>query len=407
MSEGRAGGLRARWLGLAAVGLVCACTRQVRPEAGPVELPRLDAAQVAALIPSHVKEREAWAHEVLAALEPLELAPAPEPVCGVLAVIEQESGFQADPAVPGLPKLVRQRLDAYADKLGPLGRGALASLLEGKAPGDKRTFGARLQALKTERDLDRLFRDMLAYQEHQHPGLYTAADLASRLFSTGSLAELNPVTTAGSMQVAVRFAQERAGDEREPEEVREELYTRAGGVRYGTARLLGYEASYEKPLYRFADYNAGFYASRNAALQEQVSRLTGIELAPDGDLLIYDKQGEPKDVDSRTLQAILAFRQRYVPSLSEKQVRRDVRQEKEAAFESTETYRAIKRVYAKETGTSAPYARLPDVTIRSPKMSKERSTAWFARSVDTRFQRCLERYRAQAPKPAPRPASTP
>ena len=72
-----------------------------------------------------------------------------------------------------------------------------------------------------------------------------------------------------------------------------------------------------------------------------------------------------------------------------------------------QTYRAIKRVYAKQTGTSAPYARLPDVTIRSPKMSKERSTAWFARSVDTRFQRCLERYRAQEPKPAPRPAGTP
>lgn len=398
-----------RWAVLGAACLVGACGRAVRPEAREPELPRLELAQVAGLIPSHVKEREAWAHEVLAALEAEEFPPAPEPVCSVLAVIEQESGYQADPAVAGLPKLVRQRLDSYADKLGPLGRRALSGVLEGKAPGDKRTFEARLQTLKTERDLDHLFRDMLAYQEHENPGLYTAADLASKLFSSTSLAELNPVTTAGSMQVAVRFAQEKAGDEREPEEVREELYTRAGGVRYGTARLLGYEAAYDKPLYRFADYNAGLYASRNAALQEQVSRLTGIELAPDGDLLIYDKDGEPKDVDSRTLQAILAFRQRYVPStLSEKQVRRDVRKEKEAAFESTDTYKAIKRVYTKQVGSSAPYARLPDVAIRSPKMSKDRSTAWFARSVDARFQRCLERYRAQtAPKPTPRPASAP
>ncbi len=403
------GGSRARWWVLLGVALlVGACGRAVRPEAREPELPRLSEAQVAALIPSHVKEREGWAHEVLAALEAQEQPPAPEPVCSVLAIIEQESGYQADPAVSGLPKLVRQRLDAYADKLGPVGRRALAGILEGKAPGDKRTFEARLQTLKTERDLDRLFRDMLADQEQEHPGLYTAADLASKLFSSTGLEELNPVTTAGSMQVAVRFAQEKAGDDRDPVEVREELYTRAGGVRYGTARLLGYEAAYEKPLYRFADYNAGLYASRNAALQEQVSRLTGIELVPDGDLLIYDKDGEPKDVDSRTLQAILAFRQRYVPSaLSEKQVRRDVRKEKEAAFESTDTYKAIKRVYSKQVGASPPYARLPDVAIRSPKMAKDRSTAWFARSVDARFQRCLERYRAQAPKPTPRPVSAP
>jgi hypothetical protein len=317
-------------------------------------------------------------------------------VCSVIAVIEQESGFKEDPAVPGLSGMVRERLESHADKLGPPGRKALASVLEGRAPGHKKTFDERLRTVRTERDLDRLFRDILAYYEHEYPKTYAMADLASKLFGSGRLEDLNPITTAGSMQVSVRYALEKEGEDADPAKVREAMYTRAGGVRYGTARLLDYEAAYPEPLFRFADYNAGLYASRNAALQVQVSRLTGIALVPDGDLQLYDKQGEPLDEESKTLKALLAFRQRYAPDLSERQVRRDVRKEKELDFESTDTFRAVKRVYARETGESPAYAQLPQVTLKSPKLKGERTTAWFARAVDARFQRCQARYRDMA-----------
>ncbi|MCE9673033.1 DUF1615 domain-containing protein [Myxococcus stipitatus] len=391
----RRGGWRVAW---AFAALLTACAPRGAPEPVVPPPPRLSVAQVTRLIPSHVKEREGWARDVLAALEAEDVPASPVAVCSVLAIIEQESGFHADPAVPGLPRLVRARLEEHANTLGPLGRKALASVLAGKAPGHKRTFDERLKTLRTERDLDRLFRDMLAYYERAYPATFATMDLASTLFSSRSLADLNPVTTAGSMQVSVRYALEKEGEDADPVKVREALYTREGGVRFGTSRLLGFEAAYPQPLFRFADYNAGVYASRNAALQAQVSQLTRLPLVLDGDLQLYDKNGEPRSEDSKSLKALLVFRQRHAPELSERQVRRDVGKEKEEGFETTDTFRAVKRVYANETGESPAYAQLPQVTLESPKLKGERTTAWFARSVDARYQKCQARHRAEQAK---------
>lgn len=390
--------------GVLAVGLLLALTdcssRGLRGSEPVAPLPpRLSAAQVARLIPPHVVDREGWAHDVLVALEAQRVHPSVEPVCQVLAVIEQESGFQANPAVKDLPRIVRKRLDGYAEKLGAVGRTALQALLKHRAPGQSLSFEARLKAVRTERDLDRLFRELLKAYEEQYPAAYTAADLASELISSQGLEELNPITTAGSMQVSVRYAMQQQSDDDRPEpEVREELYTRAGGVRYGTSRLLGYEAGYNKPIYRFADYNAGFYASRNAAFQLQVSQLTGLPLVLDGDLLLYDKEEQPRDEDSRTLAALLAFRKRHAPDLSDRQLRRDVRKEKRADFEQTETWRTVRHVYQRVKGAPPEYERLPEVAIRSPKLSQDRTTAWFARSVNQRFERCMGRHTAAAAK---------
>ena len=347
---------------------------------------------IARAIPERVTDRRGWAEAVIAALDAIGKTPAREPVCAVLAVIEQESGFVANPTVPNLARIVDAKLDELGRKLGPVGRPAIERLLEGKAPGHSESFSTRLKKVKTEKDLDIVFRDLVAYYRAKFPRAAATAEIAGALFAGEEVDDLNPITTAGSMQVSVRFAAD-LGKQRglTREEVRDALYTREGGVEFGTARLFAYEAGYARLLYRFADYNAGVYSSRNAALQEQVSVLVGTALVPDGDFLAYDKGGGVLDVETKSMAALLAVRAAFAPELSEREVRQDARTEKLLEFESTDTYRAIKRVFQGRQGVTPAYARLPELTLKSPKLSSHRTTAWFAESVDRRFSACLAR----------------
>ena len=378
----------------ALAALAASCGRQTAQpiKATPPPPPRLAIDAITGAIPEGIKDRRAWAQAVVAGLDAIGVTPAREPVCAVLAIIEQESNFVANPTVPNLPRIVDAKLDELGRKLGPLGRPAIDRLLEGKAPGNPETFAARLKKVKTERDLDVVFRDLVAYYRARYPRTAATAAIAGSIFAGESVDDLNPITTAGSMQVSVRFAAER-GESRplSREQLRDALYTRAGGVEYGTARLFAPDAAYPRYLYRFADYNAGVFASRNAALQEQVAVLVGTDLVLDGDILSYGRGGAMLDVDTRSLAALLAFRVAFAPELSERGVRADARLEKQTEFESTDTYRAVKRVYQARQGTAPAYARMPQVTLRSPKLSRERTTAWFAESVDRRFNACLAR----------------
>jgi hypothetical protein len=336
-----------------------------------------------------VKDRAGWGQAVADALAGNGIDPTPEPACAVLALIGQESSFQEDPVVPGLAKLVEARIESYQDKLGPLGGPLFRRILAGRTPPDPHTFDERLHAVRTERDLDLVFRDMLAYYQSKYPHTLDAVALAGKFFEGRRLEELNPITTAGPMQVSVRFAEDWARDHHgQTATVRDSLYTRAGGVYYGAARLFAHQAAYPKMLFRFADYNAGVYASRNAAVQGQLTRLTGKKLVPDGDLLAYDKEGEPRAEETQSFQAIRLFRDRYQPGLSDRRLRDDVLVEKSLAFEGTDTYRAIKTVYAGQVGPPE-YAVLPQVELESPKITRKLSTAWFAQAVDRRFQSCL------------------
>lgn len=374
---------------LAPAVLATACAHSSDAPSGPP--PRtLDRDEVAQLIPERVMDRAGWADDVLVAIRLTKKEPTPERVCAVLAVIEQESGYRADPAVANLPKIVRSALAEKLDRLGPLQEPALAALLAGRAPGARETFGERIDKLRTERDLDRFFRDVTRAYREDMPGSFAVATALSAVLGKGGVEDLNPVTTAGSMQVKVDFARELGKEEGlDDDDVRELMYTRGGGVRFGTARLIGYPAHYTDILHRFADFNAGVYASRNAAFQEQLSDLTGRQLTLDGDLLLWDEPDDPSDDDSHTLRALLAFGEKH--DLSAWRVRRDARKEKSVAFEDTDTWRRVREVWRQKHGKEPAYARVPDVALSSPKITRKLTTAWFADRVKRRYLSCRTR----------------
>jgi hypothetical protein len=371
----------------------------------PAPEPPLDAPGVAALIPEHVRERGPWGEAVVNGLGANGLPVDRASACAVIAIVAQESGFEADPAVPGLAKVVAERIARDEARLGPLGEPIVRRLLAGRAPDDARTFEQRLGVVRTERDVDVLFRDIVAYHEANHPVLFGTASLAGKLFDVREVRALNPITTAGSMQVSVRVAEEWArahpGKASSPGEIRDALYTRNGGVYYGTARLLAYPGHYPRAIFRFADYNAGFYASRNAAIQAKLSLLTGRRVVPDGDLLAYEKDGSVKDAETESERAVRDFAERFAPTLSASAIRADLRLEKTLELETTATYRAVEKAAAEQLsraraggrgpGAGVAYAILPEVAISSPKFAGTRSTAWFAQSVDRRYRACLVR----------------
>src|SRR5262244_1426882 len=150
-----------RWLPALLLAGIAACHEAPPPPPSPARPPPpLGPVQVRAAFPDGVGDPAGWARDLLAAFADAGLVPDATRVCGVVAVLQQESGFQADPPVANLGGLVRARLNEEAERLGPLGPSAMERLLADRAPGDKRTFDERIRRLRTERELDLLFREM-------------------------------------------------------------------------------------------------------------------------------------------------------------------------------------------------------------------------------------------------------
>ena len=324
-------------------------------------------------MPAGVHDRAGWARDIQAAFVAQDLEPTNAHLCAVLAVVGQESGFAADPAVPGLPRIARKAIDDRATRLH-VPAFVVDAALQMHAP-DGQTYAERLDGLHTERQLSELFEEITA-----------RLPLGSgRLF-----ARLNPIHTAGPMQVGIAFAQAHARGypyPRDGSSIRHEVFSRRGGLYFGIKHLLGYPADYPQLLYRFADYNAGWYASRNAAFQQAAAIASGIRLARDGDLL---RPGAAMDAPGATEAAL----RRIAPQLGldATGIRADLKQGHEAAFADTVLYRRVFAIAdAKGAGRPVPRALVPDIALSSPKISRKLTTAWFAQRVDARWRQCMAR----------------
>ncbi|MDP2311897.1 MAG: DUF1615 family protein [Pseudomonadota bacterium] len=366
----------------------------------PFEERMIDAAGMARAFPSdRVKDRKGWATDLRTVFAAHEIEPTNGNTCAVVAALEQESGYAPDPAVPGIGGMIDTWIAEKQASMGKLpgwafGQG-LRAVLDAKAKGQEKSFYERLRAAKSERDVDVTFREFVAFHRSKLPAPLRTAEEAAQIVGL-DLDDFNPITTAGCLQVKVDFAEDHArehGTDRAL--VRDQLYTREGCLHYGVVRLLDWDAGYDKPLYRFADYNAGLYASRNAAFQEQVAALSGVKLALDGDLLRYNEGGRPASEPSQTLTAVLNVATTNALDLPEGRVRRDLSKEKKRAFEETDTWKAIRALYQAKTKKEPVYARLPDVTLDSIKLQGNKTTAWFATNVDRRYQACLARLKAK------------
>ena len=320
------------------------------------------------LIPRAVADRAGWARDIQAALMVLDVGVTRQNMCAVAAVIEQESGFRVDPVVPGLPAIASREIDVRAEHAG-VPRIVVHAALELKSP-NGRSYADRIAAARTEKDLSDIYEDFIG-----------TLPLGRTLF-----ADRNPIRTRGPMQVNVVFAEQYASVRHYPYPanagIADELFTRRGSIYFGTAHLLGYHPAYDDYLYRFADFNAGQYASRNAAFQNALSSASAIPVVPDGALLPHDSS----EVGSTEL-ALRAMDKKL--GLGNGAIHDALAEGKGADFGRTALYRRVFEIAERNAGHPFARASLPRIQLHGPKIGRRLTTEWYARRVDERFKRCL------------------
>ncbi|WP_432721349.1 DUF1615 domain-containing protein [Jeongeupia wiesaeckerbachi] len=326
------------------------------------------------VLPAKIPGRADWNADILDAFTALKIPYTPEYFCAAAAVIEQESSWQGDPGVPGLPDMVWNKIgEKAAAKHVPL-IAVKTALLKSSPTGE--SYKSRIDKLRTEREMNAVFEDL-------------SAD-AARLGLPLNMA--NPIRTGGPMQVSVAFAESHVRVWPYPyprnRSVRDTVFTQRGGSYFGIAILLQYPAPYDDMLYRFADFNAGRYASRNAAFQAAIAKLTGKDIALDGDLLSY-QNGRPAAKPSDVEDALASISNQL--GMGRDAVRRDLGSEKLVGFGQTALYKKVFALADAKNGKSMPRVAMPQIRLISPKITRKLTTEWFAQRVDGRYKTCLAR----------------
>ena len=359
--------------------------------------PEMEAEQIKKVIPARVNDRQSWAQDIFDIMQELSIPKTKQNVCSVVAVVDQESNFVADPTVPGLGEKAVQEINSrlkekFEAKLGETIGGTVAEYFEDvlkNQPSPDNNYMSQMRKVKTERELDLLYRQIFDYMsKHYHVSALTGA---AKLVGQDIGEKMNPITTLGSMQVHINYAKEHKRQSGSIAELRNDLYTQYGGLYYGIHRLMEYPADYDKAIYRFADYNSGMYSSRNAAFQSMLNAMTKTEISLDGDLLLYTKNGDIRATPSQTEKELIAIFAQNNILVTPRQIRTDLKKEKEKSFEDTQTYLAVQKLYQNKTKKEPIYATMPQVVISGPKLSRDYNTNWFASRVNGRYETCMQR----------------
>ncbi len=326
---------------------------------------------IGAALPRSVHDRAGWTDDIYEAFALQSIDPTRENICAAVAVIDQESNFQVDPVIPGLGAIAWREIDSRAEHAG-IPQLLVHGALQLHSPTGM-TYAQRIDAAKTERDLSDIFEDFIG-----------AVPMGRTLF-----AEHDPVRTRGPMQVNVAFAEQYAAVRPYPYPVKvsipDELFSRRGSVYFGIGHLLAYQPPYDQYLYRFADFNAGQFASRNAAFQRALSRVSGFHVLADGALLPHADEKTPGETEL----AARAVKLRL--DLDDGAIHDALAQSNKSSFEHTALYKRVFALADKLQASPAPRAAVPQIVLRGPKLSRNLSTDWYARRVNERFDRCLQK----------------
>lgn len=330
-------------------------------------------AMIASYIPASVTDRDGWASDIYTPMAVLHIPITPDNVCAVVSITEQESGFRADPSIPNLRAIAWAEIDRQREKLG-VPKFALDAALDVKSTNGK-TYRERIDAARTERELSETFEDLIGRVP----------------FGRTFFEDRNPVRTGGPMQVSVIFAREHAKAKPYPypvhDSLRDEVFARRGGMYFGIAHLFDYPVSYDRYVYRYADYNAGHYASRNAAFQAALKMVSDTNLALDGDLIV---PGSKTIGETETAARAIADKL----GMSAADIRRDLEYETRPDLDTTPLYRRVFELAESRAGRALPRAVVPDIELQSPKFTRRLTTRWFAERVVQRHRQCLTRGKA-------------
>ena len=317
-------------------------------------------------------DAQVWVTDVLSSLDTVGMVRTNESACAVMAVIEQESGYKEDPAVPGLSNLLANKIKKMEENL------AVKLALEvrlNQPMNSGKTFREGISLVKTERDLASWYSE------------FTASKYLGPLLDRFGKGVDDVVGTVGSMQVSIDYARRVAAQLGQSSmNMRETLYTRKGGVLFGTAHLFYYPTHYEQMIYRFADYNAGHYASRNAGFQAMVAKLSGKPLSADGDLIAHD--AVQPNTTSQTQTAMQQLFAKKAPNISTLTIAQDLALEKTLEFEQSTTYLTVTQLYRQKYGALIT-EQIPRISLKSEKITRNLTTEWYANSVNRRYQQCL------------------
>ena len=77
--------------------------------------------------------------------------------------------------------------------------------------------------------------------------------------------------------------------------------------------------------------------------------------------------------------------------MSRPQIRRDLLLEKTAAFGKSPLFNRVFELAEQGGGRPMPRQAMPQIDLKSPKITRQLTTEWFARRVEGRYRGCLAR----------------